>query len=63
MIQEKGNKMNIFEQIQQAKTTESMTELLKECAMKCLLCAYFNGCKKEINLEHCHLNEYLGEEV
>ena len=54
--------MNIFEQIQQAETTESMTELLKECAMKCLMCAYFNGCKKEINLEHCHLNEYLGEE-
>lgn len=55
--------MNIFEQIQQSETTDEMTSILKECAMKCLLCAYYNACKKEINIERCKLNEYLSEEL
>ena len=55
--------MNRYEKILMAETPEETTVLIKECAMKCLLCSYFNACNKDINIEHCKLNEYLFEDI
>ena len=55
--------MNNYEKIIKAETPEEMTELLKECAMICLLCSYFNACEKNINIKNCKLDEYLFEDI